>query len=110
MSQKAFVINPADNVATAVDSISEGEVKLIGHDGLESVHARESIKFGFKIALRNFEPGDSIIKNNIVIGYAIAAIPMGSMIHLHNMKSDFDERSGGFDNDSGAPREENVYV
>ena len=111
MNQKAFIIHPADNVATAIDELKKGDVKLIGGErNGESIAIREVVRFGFKIALEDFKKGESVIKNNAVIGKTTEAVKKGSMMHLHNITSEFDERSGSFDKDTGAPTEEDVYL
>jgi len=45
-----------------------------------------------------------------VIGEATKPIRVGDWVHLHNMKSRFDERSNTLDASTGAPTEGGVYV
>jgi hypothetical protein len=111
MMPKAFIIHPADNVATAIDTLEPGKVELVGGGRKgDTIRVQEPIKFGFKIALKDMNPGEPVIKNNAAIGKVKVAVKSGSMMHLHNISSDFDERSGTFDNETGAPTEEDVYV
>lgn len=113
MSQKAFIIHAADNVATAIDALEKGNVELIGgkRNGKSiSISISEAVKFGFKIALKDFKKGEDVIKNNAVIGKTTVAVKTGSIMHIHNIASAFDERSGSFDQDTGAPTEEDVYL
>ncbi len=109
MSQKAFVLHASDNVATALDDLTAGPVSLIGEASQAMVHCLEPVKFGHKIAIADLEPGTEVIKNNVTIALAEKAIRQGEMVHLHNIRSRFDERSGTLDTETGAPTEEDVY-
>jgi altronate dehydratase len=110
MSQRAFIIHAKDNVATALDDLSPGEVQLLGEGERGSVESIEAIPFGHKIALQDLAPGEVVIKSSVVIGQALQAIKRGQHLHLHNVKSNFDERSGTLDKDTGAPTEPDVYL
>ena len=48
---------------------------------------------------------EDILKYGVVIGRATADIPAGSWVHLHVMRSLYDERSGHLDVNTGAPRD-----
>lgn len=50
---------------------------------------KESITLGHKIALKDINKGEKVIKYNVSIGSAIKDIKIGEHVHLHNMKSDF---------------------
>ncbi|WOO39769.1 UxaA family hydrolase [Rubellicoccus peritrichatus] len=108
-SGKAFVIHSSDNVATALTELSIGEVTLLGESPMEKIHATEAIRMSHKIALANLNNGDAVIKYGVVIGTASQAIQSGEWIHLHNLESQFDERSNTLDNETGAPTEDGVY-
>lgn len=103
--QTAFVITAKDNVATALTGIPSGEVRLLGDSTSESVRAVTEIPKGHKIALRDITAGEDIIKYGITIGRATCAIPAGSWVHLHVMKSIYDERSSHLDVSTGAPKD-----
>lgn len=109
MSQRAFVLNQADNVATALDDLEPGVVRLLGESLQNEVNCTEPVKFGHKIALSDIKKGESIRKNNVVIGRADQPISTGQMVHLHNIKSQFDERASTLDPNTGAPTEKDVY-
>jgi altronate dehydratase small subunit len=47
--------------------------------------------------------GGAVVKYGVRIGHATQAIQRGAWVHLHNLASDFDERSGTLDLHSGAP-------
>lgn len=82
---KAVVVGPgADNVATAVTELVTGELlKLDGH----SVEVREPIPSGHKLALRAIAEGSDVVKYREVIGRAVAEIPVGAHVHVHNVVS-----------------------
>src|SRR6185437_11793573 len=69
-------VNPRDNVAIIVDPDGAGAgTPLPG-----GITARERIPQSHKIALRDFEKGEEILRYGQVIGYANRAIPAGSWI------------------------------
>jgi altronate dehydratase len=110
MSQRAFVIHGKDNVATALDDLKPGEVYLLGEGERLIVESIEAVPFGHKVALQDFAAGDPVIKSSVVIGQALQRIKSGQHLHLHNVESNFDERSGTLDKDTGAPTEPDVYL
>lgn len=105
MEQTAFQIHAMDNVATALCPLSSGPVKLLGDAGTESISAIEPIPGGHKIALRKISAGEKIIKYGVPIGCATQDIPAGSWVHLHVMRSLYDERSSHLDMHTGAPKD-----
>jgi hypothetical protein len=56
------------------------------------------------------KPADPVMKYGMLIGLASQTIGRGDWVHLHNLNSQFDERSGTLDGKTGAPTEDNVYV
>ena len=86
---KSFIkINPLDNVAVALQPLAKGTVIQLDHSTLTLT---EDIMQGHKFALRNFEPGDPIIKYGNPIGRATTKIPAGSWVHTHNLKTGLGE-------------------
>ena len=65
---KQLQIHPSDNVAVLLESVG-------------------SIPAGHKIALRDIEQGEKIIKYGDPIGVATEFIPAGSHVHTHNVKT-----------------------
>jgi altronate dehydratase small subunit len=107
---RAFQIQTKDNVATLMDDAPAGAVEIIGA-GKASVNAVENIARGHKIALREIAANEAVIKFGVRIGHATRAIPRGAWVHLHNLASDLDERSGTLDLHSGAPTDtSSAYV
>ena len=102
MIPRAFQIQPQDNVATLLDDAEPGPVEVIGAVR-EKVVAGERILRSHKIALREIAANEAVIKYGVRIGHATQAIKKGAWIHLHNLASDLDERSGTLDLHSGAP-------
>jgi altronate dehydratase small subunit len=102
MNARAFQIQPQDNVATMIEDIQDGGVELAGA-GHGEILAREKILCGHKIAVRDISSGEAVVKSGVRIGHATQLIPCGTWVHLHNLASDLDERSGTLDLHSGAP-------
>ncbi|MBB6215326.1 altronate dehydratase [Anaerosolibacter carboniphilus] len=103
--QIAFQIDPRDNVATALSEISEGSVVLRGDLTQDVTDAVEHIPMGHKMALRDIDRDEDIIKYGIVIGRATQSIAKGKWVHLHCMCSKYDERSSHLDIVTGAPKD-----
>lgn len=103
--QLAFQINTEDNVATALTALTPGLVKLRGDIVQDSVNATENIPVGHKIALRDIKEGEDILKYDVVIGCATQTILKGSWVHLHCIRSLYDERSEHLDVVTGAPKD-----
>ena len=99
---RGFQIQAEDNVATLIDDALPGPVAIIGATRREIV-AMEAIGRGHKIALAEIAAGDAVRKFGVRIGHATRFIPRGAWVHLHNLASDLDERSGTLDLHSGAP-------
>ena len=96
-----FQINPTDNVATLIGDTPGGPVQIIGAS--EGLVALERILHGHKIALADIAVGEAVVKYGVRIGHATRPIRRGAWVHLHNLASDFDQRSGTLDQHSGAP-------
>lgn len=99
MEKICYVVHETDNAATAMADIVPGRIGLTGENqntGSEMI-ALQPIPFGHKIALKDIEEGDSIIKYGVCIGIATRAVRKGMHIHLHNMKSAYDFRSAELD-------------
>lgn len=101
--QTAFQIDAHDNVATALTALSPGPVTLYGEASQPAVTAIEDVPKGHKIALKDIAEGEKIVKYGVVIGCATSAIPAGTWVHLHVMRSLYDERSSHLDVRTGAP-------
>lgn len=77
-------INPADNVAVALDILKAGEkVEVEG----TTVTLKEDIENGHKFALRDIKAGENVIKYGYAIGHALQDISQGAWVHTHNLKT-----------------------
>jgi altronate dehydratase small subunit len=99
----AYVVNPADNVATAVFPLEPGAVALTGARGSEQVPLTQPVAQGHKFALRPIKAGEAVIKYGTPIGSATQPIAPGEHVHLHNMRSNFDEKSSSLDCETAMP-------
>jgi altronate dehydratase small subunit len=104
MEQVVYKINDADNVATALTPVNAGTASLRGARS-GTIDANEEIKIGHKIALHPIPVGAQIIKYGISIGSATRDIRRGDWVHLHVMRSNYDERSSHLDINTGAPKD-----
>lgn len=77
---RVLILNPADDVAIALDDIAVGETP----EGLDAP-ARAAVATGHKIARRAVEAGGLVRRYGQVIGRAIAPIAVGDHVHVHNL-------------------------
>jgi altronate dehydratase small subunit len=107
---RAFQIQPHDNVATLLDDAAACAADVLGASPQE-ICLLEKIECGHKVALRDIKVNEPIIKFGVRIGHATQPVQRGAWVHLHNLASDLDERSGTLDLHSGAPTDNNsAYV
>jgi hypothetical protein len=104
MSPRCFQVHPADNVATLLDELPRAplNVRVLGPVPGEVV-AMQPIPQSHKVALRDIDQGQPVIKFGVVIGHASRNVRAGEWLHLHNCASNFDERSQTLDLRSGVP-------
>lgn len=103
--QTAFQIEASDNVATALSELKPCMVTLRGDISAAQIAAAENIPVGHKLALRAIAEGEKIIKYGVPIGCATRDIGAGEWVHLHCMRSLYDERSSHLDVLTGAPKD-----
>ena len=101
----AFVIDRRDNVATALEALEPGWIPLRGEADAAEAEALEPVPAGHKLALRDIAEGEAVVKYGVRIGIATRAIRRGSWVHLHMMRSAYDERSSHLDVRTGAPKD-----
>lgn len=83
----ALVVNPNDNVASALTDIAKGDEVSFELDGNKmSVKAIEDIKFGFKISIKPISKGSEVFKYGCVIGISSCDIQPGACVHIHNIE------------------------
>ncbi len=77
-----LVIHPDDNVAVALAPVPKGsEVHING----VRYTVIDDIPFGHKLALRDFQAGEPVIKYGASIGHTTQTVLRGSWLHSHNM-------------------------
>ncbi len=103
IDHRAFQIDRKDNVATALTDIPVGKFALLGETVKTDMEAVDKIPVGHKVALCDISQDEMIIKYGIPIGKATIAIKKGQWVHLHNIRSNYDERSSHLDIYTGAP-------
>ncbi len=100
----AFQVHARDNVATLLAEAAPDEpLTVVGSGQPTQFAARETIAMGHKVAVVPIAADAPVVKFNVVIGIATRAIGQGEWVHLHNCRSQLDERSGHFDVHTGEP-------
>jgi len=88
LKQKAVVLNPKDNVATALAALKAGDiVKLEVGGKTQEIKLTTDIPFGHKFSLSKIELNSPVIKYGEVIGMSSATIERGDYVHVHNVVS-----------------------
>lgn len=77
-------IHDTDDAAVALAELHAGESCLVQGQLLT---LRDDIPFGHKVALRDIQPGENIIKYGHPIGHAAVQIHRGEHLHTHNIKT-----------------------
>lgn len=80
--RRSLVINPNDNVAMVLEKSKKGDTIQTERGELTLL---EDIEFAHKVALVTLHKGESVIKYNEEIGFALTDIPAGAWVHNHNM-------------------------
>ena len=80
---KYIKINPADNVAVALQDLSKGEV-------VEGVTLLTDVPRGHKIVLSSLKAGEDVIKYGFPIGHVTADAPAGSMVDHSCIKTNLE--------------------
>lgn len=88
---KAITLSSTDNVATLLGDVAKNEVvQIISADNevIAEVTSIQKITFGNKIAIRDIESNEHIIKTGHSIGKSIVEIPLGQLVHVQNVRSE----------------------
>jgi altronate dehydratase small subunit len=84
------VVEPEDNVATALRDVDAGEtVSVAVGDETVTVDVREDVAFGHKLAIEAIPAGGTVRKYGKSIGNATGDIEPGEWVHVHNVESDY---------------------
>ncbi|SKC84396.1 UxaA family hydrolase [Maledivibacter halophilus] len=103
LKQTCFQIHIKDNVATLLNDAEKDVGIITGESKEEKIVFNEEIKRGHKVALKDIDIDEFIIKYNVVIGKATKHIKKGDWVHLHNCASLYDARSSTLNLETGAP-------
>lgn len=86
-----LVHDPADNVGVVVvEGLKAGTDMLcvITHDNSEfRLTVKADVPIGHKVALKDLEVGDTVIKYGQDIGRIVAPVKQGEHVHVHNLKT-----------------------
>lgn len=87
-----FVLHDAnDSVAVAViEGIEAGKdmtAWIMDDDRMIKVDVTQPIPIGHKVALRDMNVGDTVMKYGVDIGKVVAPIKKGEHAHVHNIKT-----------------------
>jgi len=84
------VVEPIDNVATALRDFEAGETVTVAvGDEERQIEMVDDVAFGHKVAIENIADGETIRKYGKSIGNATEAIPTGTWVHVHNVESNY---------------------
>ena len=79
----AIRLHSADNVVVARTDIQTG-ASLEGYN----IVARNLVPADYKIAIRDIDEGEPVLKYNTTIGFASEFASAGTMMHSHNIHGD----------------------
>ena len=87
-----FVLHDAhDSVAVVVVEGVKAGMPLAGwimdEDRTINLKARQDIPIGHKVALKDMNTGDTVLKYGIDMGKVVAPIQAGQHAHVHNIKT-----------------------
>ena len=80
---KYIKINPADNVAVALQDLSKGEV-------VEGVTLKVDVPRGHKIVLKDLKAGENVVKYGFPIGHVTVDAPAGTMVDHSCIKTNLE--------------------
>ena len=82
----AILINKADNVATAIVELLQGDrAKFRVRDEIVEIPITEKIPQYHKFAVRDIRQMELVRKYGEIIGQALRDIAQGSHVHVHNI-------------------------
>ena len=85
---QVIIINPKDNVATALQGLSAGAQVSVEFQGRAQIITLESdIPRGHKFAFQDIGEGEPVIKYGEPIGKSTVKILRGEHVHVHNIAS-----------------------
>ena len=87
-----FVVHePNDSVGVVVVEGVQSGTDLIGWvmdgDLTLQMKSESDIPIGHKISLKDFKPGDTVLKYGVDLGQVVAPIKKGEHLHVQNVKT-----------------------
>ena len=86
IKDKFIIADPKDNVATARAEVKADTV-LLADEG-STITVKELIPFGHKMALKDVNRNEGIIKYGQRIGIATQDIAVGELVHVRNLSGE----------------------
>lgn len=83
----SILIETEDNVVTTLEDVKKGKKVMAIGLNIEVI-AKEDIKSGHKIAIKNLNKGDIVVKYGKKVGIVLTNILEGELVHIHNIRSD----------------------
>lgn len=84
------VVEPEDNVATALRDIGADETLTVAvGDDERTVDMVDDVQFGHKLAIEDIANSETVTKYGVSIGNATEDIPAGTRVHIHNVESNY---------------------
>lgn len=80
-------INGIDNVVVALQDLTKGQTIQVND---LAVVLKEDVKRGHKVAIKDINENENVIKYGYPIGHAIQPISVGEHVHTHNTKTNLD--------------------
>lgn len=91
MTPDFIVHDKADTVGVAVVESIRPNTQVTGWimetDETVTMTALDAVPLGHKIALGDIRSGDTVLKYGYDVGRAVADIPRGRHVHVHNLKT-----------------------
>ncbi len=74
-------------VVEGVKAGTEMNAWIMDEDRTINLQAKQDIPIGHKVALKDMNPGDTVLKYGIDMGKVVAPIKTGEHAHVHNIKT-----------------------
>ena len=87
-----FIVHDEDDSVgvVTVEGLKENDTLtgwIMDQDVLIDIKINQDIPIGHKIAIKNLNKGDTVIKYGVDIGRTISQIKVGDHLHVHNVKT-----------------------
>jgi (2R)-sulfolactate sulfo-lyase subunit alpha len=83
--------DPNDSVAVVVaEGVTSGQTLtalILDEDRTIQIPCKSDIPLGHKVAMKNLEVGDTVVKYGVDIGKVVAPMRTGEHAHVHNIKT-----------------------